>query len=309
MHPGMLAALALVLVLMGVYAFPVPKASFRAAYARVPPAVAASLEAFRRRHRPKFHTDAGGLRWPYLDAGRGAEAILFLHGLAGSADVWFQQITALEERFRCLAVTIPPAASLDRLRFGIHGILAREGLSGAFLAGSSMGGYLAQFLASKDPEVFRRAALLNTFAPNPFIRGRAQRGANTLPWLPEWVVMAGLRRHARRSLAPPGAEGEIVRAYLFEQTCGALRKADLCARLRCLCQAFELPQPARPAPPMLIIESEDDPLLGQELRRGLRAAYPAARVVALPRGGHFACLTRPRETTAALAELFSAPAA
>lgn len=41
--------------------------------------------------------------------------IFFLHGLASSGDIWFQQIEAMKDRFRCLAVSYPPPPNLDQL--------------------------------------------------------------------------------------------------------------------------------------------------------------------------------------------------
>jgi pimeloyl-ACP methyl ester carboxylesterase len=296
-----IVVLALALILLGVYALPIPQASFRVIYAQVPQAVVAALSSFRRNHPPK-RFKAGRIIWRYHDAGAGENVILFLHGMGGSADIWFQQIEALKERFRCIAVTYPPLPDLDLLRFGILGILEQERISSVHVVGSSMGGYLAQFLMVHDPARIRKAVFGNTFPPNAAISRRARLGARYLPWVPEWAIMAGVRRNTERVLYPAAGNSELVKAYLYEQTCRLMRKPDFIARCACLCQSFAPPDPQKLNIPTLIIETDNDPLIDDDLRKMMRSTYPSAGVKTFHRAGHFPYLTRPEEYTRALAE-------
>jgi pimeloyl-ACP methyl ester carboxylesterase len=297
-------ASALALVLLGVYAFPIPKASFRVIYSRVPEAVATALSSFRRRY-PLKRFNSGRITWRYYDAGAGEEVMVFLHGMGGSADIWFQQIEALKDRFRCIAVTYPPLPNLDLLRFGILGILDQERISRAHLVGSSMGGYLAQFIASKNPTRIRKVVLGNTFPPNNVIPKRARMGVMVLPWVPEWAIMAGMRRNARRVLFPAAGNSELVNAYLYEQTCGLMRKPDVIARCACLCQAFAPTDLDKLGIPAFIIEADNDPMVDVRLREMLKAVYPPTAVKTFRLAGHFPYLNRPAEYTEALAEFLS----
>jgi pimeloyl-ACP methyl ester carboxylesterase len=294
----------LALILLGVYAFPIPKASFRVIYSKVPEVVVATLSTLRRQNRLKRFR-AGRITWSYYDAGSGEDVIVFLHGMGGSGDIWFQQIEALKHRFRCIAVTYPPLPNLDRLRIGIVGILDQEGVARAHLVGSSMGGYLAQFLAAKDPARVSKVVLGNTFPPNDAIPRRARLGVRYLPWVPEWAIMAGMRRNAKRVLYPAADNSELVNAYLYEQTCGFMRKPDVIARCACLCQAFAPPDLNELGIPALIIESDNDPLVDVELRDMLKAAYPSSAVKTFNRAGHFPYLNRPAEYSKALDEFLS----
>jgi len=304
MQPLMVTASALALVLLGVYAFPAPKASFRAIYSKVPEPVVAALISFRRR-KPMKEFNAGRITWRYYDAGAREDVIVFLHGMGGAADIWFQQIETLKDRFRCIAVTYPPLPNLDLLRFGVLGILDQERIPRAHLVGSSMGGYLAQFLAAKDPMRIRKVVLGNTFPPNEIIPKRARMGVRCLPWVPEWAIMAGMRRNARRVLFPAAGNSELVNAYLHEQTCGLMRKPDVIARCACLCRTFVPPDLNKLGMPALIIEADNDPMVEAELREMLKTAYPSAAVKTFNRAGHFPYLNRPEEYTAALIEFLS----
>jgi pimeloyl-ACP methyl ester carboxylesterase len=225
--------------------------------------------------------------------------------MGGSGDIWFQQIEALKLRFRCIAVTYPPLPNLDLLRFGILGILEQEKISGVNLVGSSMGGYLAQFLMAHDPSLIRKALFGNTFPPNAIISKRARMGARYLPWVPEWAIMAGMRRNTERVLYPAAGNSELVKAYLYEQTCGLMRKPDFIARCACLCQSFVIPDPRKLKIPALIVEADNDPLIDDDLRKMMRMAYPSAAVKTFRQAGHFPYLTRPDEYTSALAEFLS----
>jgi pimeloyl-ACP methyl ester carboxylesterase len=304
MHPPLFTAAALALILLGIYAFPIPKASQRVIYSRVPPPVVQALERFRRQHRPKRLRTGSGL-WRYHDTEAGEDALLFLHGMGGSGDIWFQQIEALKARFRCIAVTYPPLPSLDMLRLGIQDILAHERISRVGLLGSSMGGYLAQSMAARSPEAISRLVLGNTFAPSDIISRRAAAGARWLPWVPEWAIMAGFRRNAEKQLFPSSESCELVKAYLYEQTCGSMRKPDLIARCACLCQTLLPPDLDRLGIPALIVESDNDPLVEEPLREALKAAYPTAAVRTFDRGGHFPYLSRPEEFNRTLVEFLS----
>jgi pimeloyl-ACP methyl ester carboxylesterase len=304
MQTFIISSLALSLILLGVYAFPIPKASFRVIYSQVPEAVVAALGSFRRRHPPQRFA-ARRVTWRYHDTGAGDNVVLFLHGMGGSGDIWFQQIEALKHRFRCIAVTYPAVPSLDLLRFGILGLLEREKISKVNLVGSSMGGYLAQFLIVHDPSLIRKAVFGNTFPPNAVISQRAGMGTKYLPWVPEWAIMAGMRRNAERVLYPAAGNSELVKAYLYEQTCGFMRKPDLIARCACLCQSFVPPDPGKLKIPTLIIEADNDPLIDDDLRKMMRLAYASAEVKTFGRAGHFPYLNQPNEYTGALAEFLN----
>lgn len=299
-----ITASALALVLLGVYAFPIPKGSFRVIYSKVSEDVVAMLSSFRRRN-PLRRFNSGRITWRYHDVGAGEDVIVFLHGMGGSGDIWFQQIEALRERFRCIAVTYPPLPNLDLLRFGILGILEKEKISRIHLVGSSMGGFLAQFLAAKDPARIRKVVLSNTFPPNDVIPRRARMGVKYLPWVPEWAIMAGMRRNAQRILFPAAGNSELVSAYLHEQTCGFMRKPDVIARCACLCQRFTPPDLYKLGIPALVIEADNDPMVGVELREMLKATYPSAAVKTFNQAGHFPYLNRPAEYTERLVEFFS----
>jgi pimeloyl-ACP methyl ester carboxylesterase len=89
-------------------------------------------------------------------------AVLFLHGFMGSGADWAAVISALDERFYCVAPDLPGhgrSLGLTPQAYTINGAakMLRElldglGISRAALAGYSMGGRLALYLALRHPE-------------------------------------------------------------------------------------------------------------------------------------------------------------
>ena len=84
--------LLLTMIVIGVlYAFPIPKIPFEEIYRNVDSDTKASLRAFRSEN-PIKRLEVRGTPWEYLSLGEGEQTILFLHGMAGAYDIWWQQI-------------------------------------------------------------------------------------------------------------------------------------------------------------------------------------------------------------------------
>ena len=96
--------LVLLIVILAVYLWPVPRVPFDELYAKVDADKVASLQAFRAAHPPQ-HLKVGGVTWEYAAFGQGTETILFLHGMTGAYDIWWQQMDALQSEYRVISVT------------------------------------------------------------------------------------------------------------------------------------------------------------------------------------------------------------
>jgi pimeloyl-ACP methyl ester carboxylesterase len=266
---------------------------------RTPTALQPFVE-FRRRHEVRL-LDVDGEPWEYLAVGRDGPAVLFLHGMGGGADIWFQQIEALSAAARCIAVTYPPVTSLADLRRGIVAILDHEGVGRVTVIGSSLGGYLAQYLVAVDRPRIDAALFGNSFPPNDLIATRNATRIRLLPYLPSGLVVAVLRQNTRRRLVPAGDRSPLLEAYLVGRLSGRRTKADFLARYRCVVDPFEPPDVT--GLPVLIVESDNDPLVPEELRSALRSTYPSARVHTFRDAGHFPYLNRPDDYTSLVRSL------
>ena len=278
--------------------------AFQQIYARVDDETCRSLLAFRREQLPE-QTRVDGVPWDHVVFGQGDETILFLHGMAGAYDIWWQVLEDLKDRYQVLSLTYPPVEGLEALARGIAGILAQEGIPQTNVVGSSLGGYLAQYLAARHPDKIKRAVFANTFPPNDVIVRDTRLAAKLLPTLPGRLLMYGLRQNTEKRLYPASGSSEILRAYLLEQYSGAMSKAQFLARYRCVIDPFGAPDPEGLGIPVLILEAGNDPLVDKSLRDMLKDSYPSATVHTLQGVGHFPYLNVP-EIYADLLERFMA---
>jgi len=260
-----------------------------AAFVRVDAPTRAALVRFRREHPPGRLT-VDGVVWEYLVAGDASATILFLHGMAGAADIWWQQLGALSDRFRTVAVTYPAVTSLAALGRGVAAVLDHLDVARTALVGSSLGGYLAQYLVATMPGRVDAAVFANTFPPNDLIERRSRTSIAVARLLPAPLLMRSLRRSVERRLVPAGDGSPLLRAMLLEQFAGALSKDRFLARYRCVVDRFAAPQPSLP---VLLVESDNDPLVAPDLRALLRITYRDAPLHTFSGGGHFPYVNRP----------------
>ena len=111
-------------------------------------------------------------------------AVLFLHGFMGSGAEWAVAISALDERFYCVALDLPGhgrSLGLAPRAYTINGaakmlceLLDGLGISRAAIVGYSMGGRLALYLALRYPE---RCSALFLESVSPGIEDAAERDA------------------------------------------------------------------------------------------------------------------------------------
>lgn len=105
---------------------------------------------------------SGGLSLSYSDTGHGEKTLIFLHYFGGSSRTWQPVIDLLAADFRCIALDLrgwgasdaPPSEAACRaedMAADVQALIAELGLTEYALVGHSMGGKVAQFLASRAP--------------------------------------------------------------------------------------------------------------------------------------------------------------
>ena len=293
MNIFIIGMLGLILLLV-IYYFPPPTASFKNIYAKVSAKQRSSLDTFRSDCDLR-DININGIKWKYLVTGTGDKTIVFLHGMAGGYDIWWQQINHFKTNCRVISLTYPPINNLADLSASVIAILDKEMVENVNFVGSSLGGYFAQYLVKNNSDRIEKAVFANTFPPNHIISKKADRFSKILPLLPEWVIMRNLRQTTANAIYPASGNSELVGAYMMEQSCGMMSKAQFTARLNCVLDYFEPPDIVKLGIPALIIESDNDPLVSEELRELLKSCYPSAQVEALHQKGHFPYLNTPRE--------------
>lgn len=86
--------------------------------------------------------------------------------MTGGYDFWWQQMNEFSPTYRVISVTYPPVDNLADLGKGIVAILDKEKVDSTVVVGSSLGGYLTQYLAAAYPQRVTKAVFGNTFPKN-----------------------------------------------------------------------------------------------------------------------------------------------
>ena len=222
-----------------------------------------------------------------------APPIVFLPGFDGEATLRAEFLEALALDHAVVGVTYPPRTlgTLDNYRLSAMGQVPVDWHP--VLVAESFSGLVAARWAAVDPRV-AGVVLCASFARNP-VGAAAALGAS-LPSLvklgPEFLrPLAALSGDAARSRWSRG----------LARTMRALPPAVVAERLRLLGREDAGEGLARLRVPLLLVQFEDDRVVGRAARDHLEAVCHNAHVLRLP-GPHFALETRPRECAAAIGE-------
>jgi pimeloyl-ACP methyl ester carboxylesterase len=293
----------LLVVVAAVYLYPVPRVPFDEVYAKVDSSQAQSLQSFRAAH-PAQTLNVNGVDWEYVAFGEGKETILFLHGMTGAYDIWWNQMEALQDAYRVISVTYPAVDSLAEMSDGIFAILDAEGVEQTNIVGTSLGGYLTQYIVATHPDRVLSAVFSNTFPPNDLIAEKNKSIGAALPFLPEWLVINVLRDSFVSSVYPASGNDELTLAFLNEISYGRMSKAQVVGRFHGVVEKFTPPDVAALDIPVMIVEADNDPLVELALREQLKETYPTAEVWILSGAGHFPYLNNSQAYTYMLITFF-----
>ncbi len=278
---GLIIFLLLVVI---IYLIPAPQADFFELYHQKDK-YAERLKDFQQRPTKTLLVD--GVEWRYYAGGNGDETILFLHGMGGAYDLWWNQVATFESDYRVVSYSLPEEIhSLKVAGEGVIAILDREKVDKFIAVGTSMGGYITQYLLQKFPHRVEKAVLGNTFPPNNLIRGKNDATRKLLPFVPEFIISKLGEKKFNNEILPAAHRSELLKAFLPSLP---FSKRQFINRYDIVVDVMTVNpnQYAVKRIPKLIIESDNDPLIEPELRAQLKALYPGAEVQTFHNEGHF----------------------
>jgi pimeloyl-ACP methyl ester carboxylesterase len=262
-----------------------------------------------RRERADFERDharrEAGRAVRYLSGGAGGAAVLLLPGYFVGAESWFPVQARLEPDHRVVAVEYPAVETVDALFEGLERVLAEEGVEDVHVVGQSIGALYARALVPRWGSRVRSLALLHGSLPRATDLARVRRGVLLGRLAPAFVHR--YQWTGRVAAERPGDDSASVfwRELLLERA-RSLAKRDAVAWGACYADLLARGAPPREAferwgGPVLLLGSEDDPVVDRASRRALADFHGGATEVDLPGAGHLSPELRPDEVADAIA--------
>ena len=259
-------------------------------------------DAFVARH-PEVRHVINGRDWGAIRTGDSGPALVLIPGTLGRADIFWQQIEALDGRVRILALSYPASGGIADWAEDVAGLIKAQNLEGAVVLGSSLGGYLAQYLTATQPDLVSGLVAANTLAS---VTGIEQMPPYSLDLIqtPIDVLRAGFSTGLATWTTPDHPNAPLAE-LLLQEVADRIPEAELRARLNALKTGPEIPRQQLSAEAIHIVESGDDHLISPPMQAALRGALPGSRCFHLIWGSHFPYVTRPMEYTALLEEVLN----
>ncbi len=242
-------------------------------------------------------------------AGDGSPVVC-VHGLGGTSNTFTPQMPVLAT-MRAIRPDLPGAgrsANIDKpsiggFATGLARLAELLGVKSAHFIGHSLGTLVCQHLAAERSELVRSLTLIGALVePSHGARDGLRQRASTaraggLTEIADTIVQNGMAADSR-SRNPAAAA--FVRESIMRQSpegyarmCDALAEANAAnhGRIRC---------------PVLIVNGEEDAVAPPSVARDLAERIAGARVVIVPRSGHWTTIERPDEVNAELRRFLAA---
>ncbi|MBO6824759.1 MAG: alpha/beta hydrolase [Sneathiella sp.] len=243
---------------------------------------------------PEARVDLNGRDWGVIDVGTGP-VLLLIPGTLGRGDIFWQQIEALSDKMRIIAISYPSAGSIEEWSEDLSTLLKLKDISSVSLLGSSLGGYLAQYFASLNPQ-----KIIKLFAANTLhsVQGLVERPPYCfdLQETPIETLRDGFGTGLKAWGEAHPDQLDLV-DLLLQEAGGRILEAELRMRLSALKFAPDLPPNTIE---VVTIESSDDPLIPAEIRDAVRSRLSPDTAYRFLSGGHFPYVVRPDHYTALL---------
>jgi pimeloyl-ACP methyl ester carboxylesterase len=240
-------------------------------------------------------------------APRTPPTLVLLHGLGASGASFFPVIGRLRRAYRVIVPDLPgsggsrpppgrPFLSFAELLDAAEAFVERVAPRGAYLAGNSMGGWIAAKLAARRPDLARGIALLNPGGP----------ALNAEDWVDFGRVLTGDDAEAIQQFVTRLFHRPPLAARLFARDLhGLLRNPSVLSLVESLREEDFLSEAelAQVDCPSVLIWGENDRFIPEGCRSFFLEKLPRVRHEPIPECGHCPQLECPRRTAEILLRL------
>jgi pimeloyl-ACP methyl ester carboxylesterase len=242
--------------------------------------------------------DLHGTRLRFREAGRdrAGPPLLFIHGAGASSAIWLGLMHRLARTRRCVALDLPghgrsegAVASIDEMRDAVGAFAAKACLGPSLLVGHSMGGLVAQAAALAWPDKIAGLAFVATSArikvAQPLLDLLGKDFARWPAFLAEGAYSPETPCDTRRRGAGIACAASQAQTLADFRAVGAVDYRDKLGAITA---------------PTLVVTGAHDLMTPPKFGASLAAGIRGARLVELPRCGHFPMHEQPDALAAAI---------
>lgn len=240
---------------------------------------------------------SNGIELHVQQRGVGVPALVFLHYWGGSSRTWRHVVEALQNDFRTIAIDQRGWGQSDKADNGyaladlaadVQGVIAALGLQRYILVGHSMGGKVAQLIATQRPDGLKGLILVAPSPPSPLGLPAEMRRA----MVSAYATRASIIMTVEQVLAPDGLSASDLEMVIEDSARGA--PAALAAWPLATSQEDITSLASRIDVPAIVISGENDRVDPPDvLRRELLPRITQAQLHLLPGVGHLSPLEAP----------------
>ena len=256
----------------------------------------------------EYFAISNGIPVHILDTKKGDKTIVLLHGYLETLYIFNEFIEILEKKYRVIAIDLPGHGlsgsdkeinSMEFCAGVIADILKKNNIEKAWVAGHSMGGYIAQNCIKHYPGMFNGVILLNStpFADSPEKRTDREREIDLIRKsklgnlaalsIPKMYAPANLRKFDEKieetveiseTHDPNGIVACIKGMMKREETKDVLAKTEKA----------------------IFIFGTEDKFITEEIREKLIGEFPNVKAVVVPGTGHNSFIEEPQKVLEAI---------
>lgn len=239
------------------------------------------------------------------DSQKGEITLVLLHGYLESLEIWEDFAKLLTPYYRIIAIDLP-GHGISQVKGEIHtmafladvlkGVLDKQGVSRCFVAGHSMGGYVAEAFAARYPEMLQGFILFHS-TPNADTEEKKEDRRR------EIELIRADKKELIASLFAPKGFAEVNRKRLisrieqFQELITENDNEGIIALLRGMIERDDMNEMLHQLNvPQLFIFGKLDEFIPADRAEALASAHPQANVAWLEHSGHMGFLEEPEES-------------
>lgn len=240
----------------------------------------------------------------YEQQGNGP-AILLIHGFPLDSRIWDDVVPLISDRLKVITLDLRGFGKSDpsgdftmrQLALDVAGFLILQKLAPCCVAGLSMGGYVAQELASERPDLISHMILLDTKSEADDTEAKNKRNAMAKLALEQGAkAVADAMMPNMLALRPVPEVADKLRQIMESQRPETLASACIAMRDR----ENYLPTLEKLSFPVDIIVGEEDRISSPELMEFIHQKVNYGKMFKIPQAGHLSPMENPQAVATAI---------